>query len=116
MLETGAGRAVLRRFPVGDDAAVNEARTLTVLDGLDGFAPRLPNRSTADRTTSPARPVSRTSNSATSERRRRAVAQLEYLWKVASSRQLEGACQQLDRIGHDYDRLTRVRDEAHARL
>lgn len=41
LLETGAGRAVLRRFPVGDDAAANEARTLTSLDGLDGFAPRL---------------------------------------------------------------------------
>jgi aminoglycoside phosphotransferase (APT) family kinase protein len=41
LLETGAGRAVLRQFPVGDDAAANEARTLTALDGLDGFAPRL---------------------------------------------------------------------------
>ncbi|MWA02622.1 phosphotransferase [Actinomadura sp. LD22] len=41
LLETGAGRAVLRRFPVGDGAAANEARTLTALDGLDGLAPRL---------------------------------------------------------------------------
>lgn len=41
LLETGAGRAVLRRFPAGDDAAANEARTLTALDGLGGLAPRL---------------------------------------------------------------------------
>ncbi|WP_176611548.1 phosphotransferase family protein [Actinomadura sp. WMMB 499] len=41
LLETSAGRAVLRRFPTGDDAAANEARTLTALDGLGGFAPRL---------------------------------------------------------------------------
>jgi aminoglycoside phosphotransferase (APT) family kinase protein len=33
--------AVLRRFPPGDDAAAREAKVLTALDGLDGFAPRL---------------------------------------------------------------------------
>ncbi|HEY1570983.1 MAG TPA: aminoglycoside phosphotransferase family protein [Pseudonocardiaceae bacterium] len=32
---------VLRRFPPGDDAAGLEAAVLTVLDGLDGRAPRL---------------------------------------------------------------------------
>lgn len=32
---------VLRRFPAGDGAAANEARTLAALDGLSGFAPRL---------------------------------------------------------------------------
>lgn len=33
--------AVLRRFPPGDESAAREARVLTALDGLDGFAPRL---------------------------------------------------------------------------
>lgn len=40
----GAGperQAVLRRFPCGDDSAVREARVLSALDGLGGFAPRL---------------------------------------------------------------------------
>lgn len=32
---------VLRRFPPGDTAAAREARMLTLLDGLDGWAPRL---------------------------------------------------------------------------
>jgi aminoglycoside phosphotransferase (APT) family kinase protein len=32
---------VLREFPPGDDAAVDEARVLAALDGLDGLAPRL---------------------------------------------------------------------------
>ncbi|MCH6160572.1 phosphotransferase family protein [Streptomyces marispadix] len=34
-------QAVLRRFPHGDDSAAREAKVLAVLDGLDGFAPRL---------------------------------------------------------------------------
>jgi hypothetical protein len=50
------------------------------------------------------------------ERRRRAVAQLEYLWKVASPRQLEWACGQLDKIDYDYSDLRRLRDQAHAKL
>ncbi|MEV6107429.1 aminoglycoside phosphotransferase family protein [Streptomyces sp. NPDC051940] len=37
----GSGAYVLRRFPAGDSAADREARVLPVLDGLDGFAPRL---------------------------------------------------------------------------
>ncbi|WP_149264683.1 phosphotransferase family protein [Actinomadura sp. K4S16] len=42
LLETPRGQAVLRRFPPGDTAAaVNEAHVLDVLDGLDGWAPRL---------------------------------------------------------------------------
>ncbi|MGH3241109.1 MAG: phosphotransferase family protein, partial [Spirillospora sp.] len=32
---------VLRRFPPGDTAAANEARALNLLDGLDGWAPRV---------------------------------------------------------------------------
>jgi aminoglycoside phosphotransferase (APT) family kinase protein len=32
---------VLRRFPLGDVTAAREAQVLTVLDGLDGWAPRL---------------------------------------------------------------------------
>ncbi|WUI03791.1 phosphotransferase [Spirillospora sp. NBC_00431] len=32
---------VLRRFPHGDTAAANEARVPNLLDGLDGWAPRL---------------------------------------------------------------------------
>jgi aminoglycoside phosphotransferase (APT) family kinase protein len=32
---------VLREFPVGDVAAANEAHVLDILDGLDGWAPRL---------------------------------------------------------------------------
>jgi aminoglycoside phosphotransferase (APT) family kinase protein len=32
---------VLRLFPPGDDAASREAEVLTILDGLDGLAPRL---------------------------------------------------------------------------
>ena len=32
---------ILREFPPGDDAARDEARVLTALDGLDGLAPRL---------------------------------------------------------------------------
>lgn len=39
--ERPAGELVLRRFPPGDDAPENEARVLTALDGLDGWAPRL---------------------------------------------------------------------------
>src|SRR3954462_15125499 len=35
-------------------------------------------------------------------RRQRAAAQLEYLWKVASPKQLGWARDQLDRIGYDY--------------
>ncbi|MFG1857961.1 phosphotransferase family protein [Actinomadura geliboluensis] len=41
LLETPLGQAVLRRFPPGDTAAVNEAHALEVLDGLHGWAPRL---------------------------------------------------------------------------
>jgi aminoglycoside phosphotransferase (APT) family kinase protein len=41
LLETPRGQAVLRRFPPGDTAALNEAHVLDVLDGLDGRAPRL---------------------------------------------------------------------------
>lgn len=43
LLRTGrTGReVVLRRFPPGDRAAANEARVLSALDGLDGWAPRL---------------------------------------------------------------------------
>jgi len=43
LLETASPvrRAVLRRFPPGDDAAAREASVLAALDGLDGFAPRL---------------------------------------------------------------------------
>lgn len=36
-----AGGPMLRRFPPGDTAAANEAHVLDVLDGLDGWAPRL---------------------------------------------------------------------------
>ncbi|MEU0968403.1 phosphotransferase [Streptomyces sp. NPDC005917] len=32
---------VLRRFPSGDNAAAHEAQVLKILDGLDGWAPRL---------------------------------------------------------------------------
>jgi aminoglycoside phosphotransferase (APT) family kinase protein len=43
LLETAVAQrqAVLRRFPHGDDSAEREAKVLAVLDGLDGFAPRL---------------------------------------------------------------------------
>ena len=42
LLETPRRQAVLRRFPPGDTtSAVNEAHVLDVLDGLDGWAPRL---------------------------------------------------------------------------
>ncbi|SCK48062.1 phosphotransferase family protein [Streptomyces sp. WMMB 322] len=34
-------RAVLRRFPPGDDSAAREEKVLIALDGLEGFAPRL---------------------------------------------------------------------------
>ncbi|MEO3830397.1 aminoglycoside phosphotransferase family protein [Actinomadura sp. B10D3] len=54
LLENGTGRAVLRRFPAGDDAAANEARTLTALAGLDGFAPRLLAADPDGRTSRPA--------------------------------------------------------------
>ena len=50
------------------------------------------------------------------ERRKRATAQLGYLWKVASPRQLGWACDQLDRIGYDYGDLMRLRDQSHAKL
>jgi aminoglycoside phosphotransferase (APT) family kinase protein len=32
---------ILREFPCGDDAACNETRVLSVLEGLDGLAPRV---------------------------------------------------------------------------
>lgn len=38
---TSARRVVLRVLPPGDDAAANEVRVLTALDGLRGLAPRL---------------------------------------------------------------------------
>lgn len=39
--ERPARQMVLRRYPVGDDAAQREAAILQALDGLDGWAPRL---------------------------------------------------------------------------
>ncbi|UYM07315.1 phosphotransferase family protein [Solicola gregarius] len=36
-----ARNSVLRRYPVGDDAALRERRVLAALDGLDGLCPRL---------------------------------------------------------------------------
>lgn len=41
MSEQPTVEMVLRRFPPGDTAAAREARVLTLLDGLDGWAPRL---------------------------------------------------------------------------
>ncbi|MFG2818438.1 phosphotransferase family protein [Kitasatospora sp. NPDC048365] len=41
LLRIGAADLVLRRFPAGDAAAVQEALVLRGLDGLDGWAPRL---------------------------------------------------------------------------
>ncbi|MFC4052748.1 phosphotransferase family protein [Actinomadura syzygii] len=41
LLRDASRRMVLRCFPEGDDAAANEAKVLTALDGLSGFAPRL---------------------------------------------------------------------------
>ncbi len=39
---------ILREFPAGDPATVDEERALTALDTLDGLAPRLLARSTVD--------------------------------------------------------------------
>ncbi|MEU8804888.1 hypothetical protein [Spirillospora sp. NPDC048819] len=52
LLETPESKRtmVLRRFPPGDGAAANEAHSLNVLNGLDGWAPHCsePTRRASD--------------------------------------------------------------------